>query len=60
MTGASQLPSCGDELAFARQRASTLGQQNKEEGEKAPLCLGLNARPAREEGFSRLGTGQPS
>lgn len=30
-----------------------LGQQNKEAREKAPLCLGLNARPAREEGFPR-------
>lgn len=30
-----------------------LGQQNKEAREKAPLCLGLNARLAREEGFPR-------
>lgn len=34
------------------QRAA-LGQQNKEAREKGPLCLGLNARPAGEEGFPR-------
>lgn len=40
-------------ISFCHAESSALGQQNKEVREKAPLCLGLNARPAREEGFPR-------
>lgn len=40
-------------ISFCHAESSALGQQNKEAREKAPLCLGLNARPAGKEGFPR-------
>lgn len=42
-------------ISFCHAESSALGQQNKEAREKAPLCLGLNAKPTRKEGFSRAG-----